>query len=568
MVYTLKQKKNILAEYINFFDRWFDLVSISFFLYIILIFFATIFESISIISLIPLIQSIDPMTADRENLSSYNQILLDIKNTLGLGTIELVILFFSLQIAKLFVTHLSEILLFKKTFSINQKIQNTIIKYLIDIKWIDFLKTSTGKINNLLSQDTPKASNVFKLLCMGMNYLIFIIIYSFGLFFISFKATVIVIIFSILTFLILRFFSKFTYSSGKKITKSSKEYLDLVTDFFLQMKQLKSTNHTHFMKKKIFYKINNFKNAHISQKYMSVGISFFQNIILIILFGLIILFFLHEKKVYLAESFVFIFIAFRLSQQIMSFHQNINQIIAFLPSVNQLQFFFSISDKKKESLRFGASRIKFSKISFKDVECKIDKKKIFAKLNIEISKNSFVVITGNSGIGKSSLIDMITGLILPSKGNIFINKTNLNELEINHWRSKVSYVPQEHFLLKDNIPNNIILDQKFEKKKYDKIINLLELSDLDPKVILSEKGESISVGQKQRVSIARALYSDREILILDEPTSNLNSLLEKKILKYLKKNSLKTIIMITHNKSATKYASVVYNITKNGITKI
>ena len=163
---------------------------------------------------------------------------------------------------------------------------------------------------------------------------------------------------------------------------------------------------------------------------------------------------------------------------------------------------------------------------------------------------------------------MIIGLIPPSKGNILINKTNLNELEINHWRSKISYVPQEHFLLKDNILNNIILDQKFIKKKYNQIIELLELSDLDPNVILSEKGASISVGQKQRVSIARALYADRELLILDEPTSNLNPLLEKKILNYLQKKSLKTIIMISHSKSAIKYASVVYNVTKNGITKI
>ena len=118
-------------------------------------------------------------------------------------------------------------------------------------------------------------------------------------------------------------------------------------------------------------------------------------------------------------------------------------------------------------------------------------------------------------------------------------------------------IPMVDLILSDELNSNI-----------NQIIELLELSDLDPNVILSEKGASISVGQKQRVSIARALYADRELLILDEPTSNLNPLLEKKILNYLQKKSLKTIIMISHSKSAIKYASVVYNVTKNGITKI
>ena len=89
---------------------------------------------------------------------------------------------------------------------------------------------------------------------MGINYSLFIIIYSFGLFFISFKASVVVIIFSILTFLTLRIFAKLTFSSGKKITKSSKEYLNLVTDIFLQMKPLKSSNLTMFIEKRFSQK--------------------------------------------------------------------------------------------------------------------------------------------------------------------------------------------------------------------------------------------------------------------------------------------------------------------------
>ena len=253
----------------------------------------------------------------------------------------------------------------------------------------------------------------------------------------------------------------------------------------------------------------------------------------------------------------------------MQFQVNINKGVAFIPSLNHIQNFFLESNKRREIQNFGNLKTNFEKISFSNVECKIEKKIIFKNINIEIKKKSFIAIIGRSGIGKSSLIDMIVGLIMPSKGNVFVNKINLNKIDIKYWRSKISYVPQEHFLLKDSIKNNIILNEKFNKKRFRNILNILELNDLDTESPLSEKGSSLSIGQKQRVSIARALYSNREIIILDEPTSNLNALLEKKILFYIKKNlASKTVIMVTHNQSAVKYATIVYKITKNGINKI
>ena len=153
---------------------------------------------------------------------------------------------------------------------------------------------------------------------------------------------------------------------------------------------------------------------------------------------------------------------------------------------------------------------------------------------MKLKKNSFTAITGRSGIGKSTLVDMISGLIIPTNGKITVNGINFNTLDINYWRSNIAYVPRGTLLLKDSIKNNIILNQKYHKNKFDKLINLLELKELDTDLDVSEKGENLSVGQKQRISIARALYSDREIIILDEPTSSLNTLLEKKILSYFK----------------------------------
>ena len=570
MINNLKQKILSLQRIFGFFDKWYEIFSLYFLLYILLVFFATILESISIISLIPLVQSLQTFSPENnEELSFFNEYLMNLKEKFNFGIVELLILFFSLQTIKLIVTHLADILLFKKTFDINQKFQKNIIENVLSMSWVECLKVSTGKINNLVSQDSPRAAGVFKILCNGLNYSIFICIYLVGLLYISIDATIIVAVFGLISFTVLKIVSKTTYISGDTISKSSKDYLDRITDFILQMKSLKTSNYISFVNSKIDRAFFNYRDSQILQQYMRVSLSFFQNLTLIILFGFIILFFLQKGKIYIADSFIFIFVSYRLSQQMMVFQASINSAVAYIPSINKIENFFLLTKKKNELSKFGSIKLNLEKIKFENIECKLNKNLIFKNLNFEIKKNSFIAITGRSGIGKSTLVDMISGLIMPTNGKIIVNGINFNTIDINHWRSNIAYVPQEHFLLKDSIKNNIILNQKFQKKKFDELINLLELKELDSDLVVSEKGGNLSVGQKQRISIARALYSDRKIVILDEPTSSLNTLLEKKILSYFKNKEIsKTIIMITHNISATKYASEVYKIKKNGIIKI
>ena len=110
------------------------------------------------------------VTPDSDQLNSVNLYLLRVKQSLGFGTIELIILFFSLQILKIFITHFGEVLLFTKTHNIHQNIQQKIIDSVVNMSWISFLGTSTGKINNLVSQDTPRAASIFKMICQCINY--------------------------------------------------------------------------------------------------------------------------------------------------------------------------------------------------------------------------------------------------------------------------------------------------------------------------------------------------------------------------------------------------------------
>ena len=219
MINNLKQKILSLQRIFGFFDKWYKIFSLYFLLYILLVFFATILESISIISLIPLVQSLQTFSPENnEELSFFNEYLMNLKEKFNFGIVELLILFFSLQTIKLIVTHLADILLFKKTFDINQKFQKNIIENVLSMSWVECLKVSTGKINNLVSQDSPRAAGVFKILCNGLNYSIFICIYLVGLLYISIDATIIVAVFGLISFTVLKIVSKTTYISGDNIS--------------------------------------------------------------------------------------------------------------------------------------------------------------------------------------------------------------------------------------------------------------------------------------------------------------------------------------------------------------
>ena len=180
---------------------------------------------------------------------------------------------------------------------------------------------------------------------------------------------------------------------------------------------------------------------------------------------------------------------------------------------------------------------------------------ILKNINLKIHKNEIIGIIGKSGKGKTTLLDIISGLLKEFNGKIIIDDKDL-DLKSSHWKPKVSYVSQSTFIFDDTIKNNIIVSnpsKKFDKNLLDKSIKMASLNDwinsLNNKLatVLSQDGISISGGQKQRIGIARAIYNDSDLLLFDEPTSSLDSKTENEIMDtiYSLKGE-KTIIIVTH----------------------
>lgn len=186
-------------------------------------------------------------------------------------------------------------------------------------------------------------------------------------------------------------------------------------------------------------------------------------------------------------------------------------------------------------------------INVSSVSKNIAGKPIIDNFSLEIERGDKVLITGVSGSGKTTLMNMLCGLLPPSKGHITIGGRDLY-YEDDSWFQEIAFVKQQSYIIDANLIDNIkIVSKEYDDRRLQEIITLLELEELLDHVTLGENGVLISGGQRQRVSIARALYKRASCIFMDEPTSALNDALANKILDYIVNEPNLTVVCISHN---------------------
>jgi ABC-type bacteriocin/lantibiotic exporter with double-glycine peptidase domain len=235
-----------------------------------------------------------------------------------------------------------------------------------------------------------------------------------------------------------------------------------------------------------------------------------------------------------------------------------------------------ISEKPESVLHLNKE---FKSLDLKNISYtygKNNNKFILKNINIQIHKGDFIGVVGSTGIGKSTLIDIICGLLNPETGSILYNNSYEIKNFLKSWQSKIGYAPQNFNLFNDTIVNNIILDdvKNVNYKNLSECIKIVELDEFinnqknNIHTVIGEKGLQISGGQRQRINLARALYKKPDILILDEATNALDTYTESKILDNLTKKSHDdlTIIMITHRESSLSKCNKILRILENKIT--
>jgi len=237
------------------------------------------------------------------------------------------------------------------------------------------------------------------------------------------------------------------------------------------------------------------------------------------------------------------------------------------------QYVFEIINPLKTKIQNQSSiesPSEFTSLSLNSISFNYEKENIINNLSIEINRGDFVGIAGESGSGKTTLINIILGFFKPKNGDIFFNGKKMNDIK--SLQNIIGYVQKDVYIMDGTIKENILFgSENHDEEKLCSIclkVNLLDfVNSLENKfdTKIGELGSLISGGQKQRIGIARAIYNNRKILILDESTNSLDHKTEEEIFKLLKElnNNGLTLIVIAHNHKLFKNCNKIIELKDN-----
>jgi len=268
--------------------------------------------------------------------------------------------------------------------------------------------------------------------------------------------------------------------------------------------------------------------------------------------------------------------AFKLLPSVNALYQNVSNVIYHKASVDLIYHDIreaegTVVDFSEEDLQKGTKLCFQDSIELRDITFAYDNTdhNVLEHVSVRVRKGESVAFVGESGGGKSTLVDIMLGLLTPQHGMVCVDGVDI-EKNIRKWHTKVGYIPQMIFLLDDTIRKNVafgipeeqIDDERvwavLKEAQLDGFVRSLELQ-LDMEV--GERGTRLSGGQRQRIGIARALYHNPAVLIFDEATSALDTDTEKEVMEAIDNlHGTKTMIMIAHRLSTIENCDHVYSV--------
>ena len=364
-----------------------------------------------------------------------------------------------------------------------------------------------------------------------------------------------------------KYFKKRTSEIAQYLAQETKDYTSILLDTTYNIREIKIASAEN-----IFY--NNFKAKSDIIKSIQSRYGFYSAIppyiveILIVTALIFMAYILsiqtHGNNTELIASFaIFVAALFRIAPAL-------NRIQTSAIAINTTRNMVKMLNEEYENCNLDQKLYKKTqrnKMQFKD-KIRIENitfsyntnKQTIKNISLEIKKGDFIGIIGISGSGKSTLADIITGLLPVDSGKIFVDNTELTEKNFKDFRKLVGYIPQQISVLDKSIKENVAFGcNEIDDKRVIQALKAARLYDvimenpdgIDSQMIIGSNG--LSYGQKQRLAIARALYRDPEIIILDEATSSLDVQVEKEITEMLTKiGTTKTIIAIAHRLSTLK----------------
>ena len=561
-----------------------------FYMLIVITIFLSLFEAASLGSLVPFLTA---MTSPQTILD--NDFLMNFLNPIGINThTELATAATVLFVVITITTGALRFFLLKLQYSFSHLASNdisvTIFDNMINQEYSDISLINSADLTSALSQKITQFINsaLLPLLMLMSSIMVFLVLIT-GLFIIDWKLTLV---------LAAAFFSTYASISILVRRRIAQNSISMSTEYNILLKSIQETfggireiilgNQKEPAKSRFHYSVTNLRAAQASTLFLAACPKMFIEVIAFVSVALIAYYSFSQTGSAIMSIPTLGALAYAAQRMLPIMQQVYANRLSILGCEDLIQDLCDLlakkSNKKKENASFlikNSSKVKTftQNILLKDLFYRYPGVKDFTLKNINLTINAGdrIGIYGRTGSGKSTLLDVIMGLLQPTTGEIICDGESHLNISREEWYKVFSHVPQSIFLADTSIFNNIGGFGNNSTINHDKVLEASELAHIKEDIerldngfetIVGERGVRLSGGQLQRIGIARAIYEPSNILVLDEATSAIDPLIEKKIedsLNALKKDV--TIIKVAHRISTLEGCNIIYEVSDGQIVR-
>jgi ATP-binding cassette subfamily C protein len=438
-----------------------------------------------------------------------------------------------------------------------RKLRNELFVAVIDSEW-SFVKNtqSTNIFNNLLTEINNIGYITYSLVG-SLSTAVILIFYTFTSLYVSFKMTVLATACFLPLLLIQRRLNKRAYAIGEAAYERHEGLFKAVLEFINSFKLAKSYN----FQQRYVSEFQTITRKTMDDEYKFIKLTASTDILYevgsAVIIVIVLILAITVVQLPVVDLLLMVYIASKLLPNFSSLFRNFQYLLNTLPSyegvaalLNEARHYKEQENDRRPLLEFPKQSIRFSDVSF-GYE---NGTPVFDQFNCEIKIGQTTSIVGASGKGKTTLMDLLLGLLKPSKGTIWIDTFDLNTLDLVTWRRAIAYIPQECFLFHTTIRQNLLwakpdaseaeLREALTLAAGDFVFSLANGLD----TVVGDLGVRLSGGERQRIALARALLRQPSLLILDEATNAVDNVNESIIQKAIERLRGKvTIIIISHH---------------------
>lgn len=529
---------------------------------------------------LPLLQMVnDKSEASAEGLGNL-RFLVDMIEKMGFSltvssVLVVILIFFTLKGIAKFCESYNKVLIQQHFI---KKLRTDSVNKLSNYNYKAFVTADSGRIQNTLSGEVGRVAVAYKTYFSAVQGAIMVLVYITLALLSNPQFAILVATGGALSNLVYKQIYRKTKETSRKITSIGHDFQGLLIQKVAFFKYLRATGlmKTYAFKlKQIINQIEDY-NRKIGF-YGSVLEATREPLVIFVVVVVIIV-----QVTYFSESLGLIILSllffYRSLTYLMGFQNQWNQFLNVSGSLENMTSFVKELSAAQE--KGGGKKLKeFShSIELRDLSFSYGDTTILKNLNLEIRKNETIAFVGESGSGKTTLLNILAGLVPLDQGEMLIDGISSKELDISTFQSRIGYITQEPVIFNDDVFNNITFwaeDTPANRERFWRALRKAAIEDFvrelpdQEDTILGNNGILVSGGQKQRLSIARELYKDIDILIMDEATSALDSETEKAIQENI--NALKgqyTILIVAHRLSTIKDADSVVLLNKGEISSM